>query len=143
MYPQGQVELNLPNNFNVASLFIDRHLKERPNKTAIITTKGEKISYQELNEKVNACGNWLLAQKLSPGQRLLLIIKDCPEFFYIFWGAIKIGVIPVPLNTLLKAADYQYMLENSQASAFVYSPEFASDAEAALVNSAHKPALLF
>ena len=36
-----------------------------------------------------------------------MVVKDCPEFFYLFWGAIKAGIVPVPLNTLLRADDYR------------------------------------
>ena len=44
-----------------------------------------------------------------------MIVKDCPEFFYLFWGAIKAGIVPVPLNTLLRADDYRYIIEDSSA----------------------------
>jgi acyl-CoA synthetase (AMP-forming)/AMP-acid ligase II len=33
-----------------------------------------------------------------------MVVKDCPAFFYLFWGAIKAGIVPVPLNTLLRRA---------------------------------------
>ena len=38
-----------------------------------------------------------------------MVVKDCPEFFYLFWGAIKAGIVPVPLNTLLRADDYSFI----------------------------------
>ena len=61
-----------------------------------------------------------------------MIIKDAPEFFYVFWGAIKAGIIPVPLNTLLRAKDYSFMIEDSAARGIIYSPEYSTEVEKAL-----------
>ena len=82
-------------------------------KAAIRTVHGETVTYGELAERVNRAGNALLALGLKPGDRLLMVVKDCPAFFYLFWGAIKAGIVPVPPNTLLRAADYAYMFEDS------------------------------
>ena len=81
-------------------------------KIAIRTVHGEAVTYAELAERVNRAGNALLARGLKPGDRLLMVVKDCPAFFYLFWGAIKAGIVPVPPNTLLRAADYAYMFED-------------------------------
>ncbi len=69
-----------------------------------------------------------------------MIVKDCAEFFYVFWGAIKAGLVPVPINTLLRAKDYAYILGDSGCAALVYSPEYAAEAEAALAQLAVRPA---
>ncbi len=129
--------------FNVAVPFIDRHLDEgRADKVAIRTTAGEDVTYRELAERVNRCGNALSDLGIGTGERLLMMVKDCPEFFYLFWGAIKAGIVPVPVNTLLRASDYRYMIEDSGAAIVVYSPEFAAEVEPALKAAAHKPAHL-
>ena len=128
--------------FNVAVPFVDRHVEEgRGNKTAIVTDK-EKVSYRQLGENVARCGNVLLAAKVGRGDRVLMVVVDCPEFFYLFWGAIKAGIIPVPINTLLRAGDYQYMIEDSACAGLVYSPEYASEVEPALAAAAHKPPII-
>ncbi len=56
-----------------------------------VCTDGETVSYGQLAERVNRCGNALRAADLAPGDRLLMIVRDCPAFFYLFWGAIKAG----------------------------------------------------
>ena len=61
-----------------------------------------------------------------------MVVKDCPAFFYLFWGAIKAGIVAVPPNTLLRAADYAYMFEDSGCGLVVYSTEFAGEIEPAL-----------
>jgi benzoate-CoA ligase family protein len=125
--------------FNVAVPFIDRHILEgRSSKTAIRTAERD-ISYGELAQNVNRCGNLLRSLGASGGDRVLMVVKDCPEFFYLFWGAIKAGLTPVPVNTLLRSGDYQYMLEDSTCAVLVYSPEYAREVEPAMANATHKP----
>src|SRR5512146_968169 len=94
----ARLELGLGPEFNAAVPFIDRHLTEgRAAKVAIRTAQGE-ITYRQLHANVNRCGNALLSLGISAGNRVLMVVKDCPEFFYLFWGAIKAGIVPVPLN---------------------------------------------
>jgi benzoate-CoA ligase family protein len=125
-------KVSLPARFNVAVPFIDRHLAEGRGAKAAIRTAHETVTYGELAERVNRTGNALLALGLQRGDRLLMVVKDCPAFFYLFWGAIKAGIVPVPPNTLLRAPDYAYMFEDSGCRLVVYSSEFASEVEPAL-----------
>lgn len=123
--------------FNAAVHFVDRHLNEgRAEKTVIRSVEGD-VTYGELAENVNRCGNLLRRLGIGRGERVVMVIKDCPEFFYVFWGAIKIGAIPVAINTLWRAKDYQYVLEDSECAAVIYSPEYASELEPALAAAAH------
>ena len=124
----------LPGRFNVAVPFIDRHVGEgRGARLAIRTVHGEDVTYAQLAERVNRAGNALLALGLKPGDRLMMVVKDCPAFFYLFWGAIKAGIVPVPPNTLLRGPDYAYMFEDSGCGLVVYSAEFAVEIDAALL----------
>ena len=119
--------------FNVVVSFIDRHLQEgRIDKVIIRETEGEEITYGQLAERVNQSGNVLKNLGLNSGDRMLMMVKDSSEFFYLFWGAIKAGIIPVPLNTLLRAKDYAFMIDDSGCAAIIYSPEFKMEVESAL-----------
>lgn len=133
-------KIGLPGRFNVAVPFIDRHLAEGRGAKAAIRTSTETVTYAELAGRVNRAGNALLGMGLKPGERLLMVVKDCPAFFYLFWGAIKAGVVPVPPNTLLRAPDYAYMIEDSGCRLVVYSSEFAGEVEPAL-KQAEAPAV--
>ena len=126
-------KVHLPEHFNVAVPFIDRHLAEGRGDKVAIHTAHESVTYADLIERVNRAGNVLLTLGLVPGDRLLMVVKDCPAFFYLFWGAIKAGIVPVPPNTLLRAPDYAYMIEDSDCKLAVYSAEFAGEIEPALV----------
>lgn len=126
-------------SFNIAVHMIDRHLDEgRADRLAYIT-EHEQVTYGQLAERVNRCGNALLAAGIPPRERMLMIVKDCPEFVYLYYGAIKAGIIPVPINTLLRAKDYQYMIEDSECAALIYSPEFAGEVEPALADASRTP----
>ncbi len=128
----ADLRVRLPSRFNVAVPFIDRHLAEGRGAKAAIRTLHETVTYAELAGRVNRAGNALLARGLEPGDRVLMVVKDCPAFFYLFWGAIKAGIVPVPPNTLLRAGDYAYMFEDSGCRLVVYSTEFAGEIEPAL-----------
>ena len=134
------LQVGLPARFNVAEPFVDRHLAEGRGAKPAIRTLHETVTYGELAERVNRAGNALLALGLVPGDRLLMVVKDCPAFFYLFWGAIKAGIVPVPPNTLLRAPDYAYMFEDSGCRLVAYSSEFAGEIEPAL-RQAPAPAL--
>ena len=79
--------------FNCAVPYIDRHLDEGRGARIAIRTIDQEVTYAELAERVNRCGNALLGQGLAPGQRMLMIVKDCPEFIYLFYGAVKAGIV--------------------------------------------------
>ena len=133
--------IHYPEIFNAAVPFIDRHLDEmRAGKTAIIfADTGETVAYSQLAEGVNRCGNLLKSLAGEPEGRVLMVVKDCPEFFYLFWGAIKAGLVPVPVNTLLRADDYRHIIEDSRCAGLVYSPEYREEVTPALARSGHQP----
>jgi len=127
-------------NFNVAVSFIDRHLEEgRAGKVVIRPVGGTAVTHAELAENVNRAGNALKGLGIGQGDRVLMMVKDSPAFYSLFWGAIKAGVVPVPINTLLRAKDYQFMIEDSGCAGCIYSPEFAAEVEPALEAASRKP----
>src|SRR6185503_2590835 len=76
----------------------------------------------ELLERVNRAGNLLREQfDVRIEERIVLLLLDGPEFIYMFFGAIKIGAVPIPTSTLWKPADYEYVLNDSRASGFAIS----------------------
>ncbi|HWZ44572.1 MAG TPA: benzoate-CoA ligase family protein [Candidatus Saccharimonadales bacterium] len=105
----------LPAVFNAATYFIDRHLTEgRAGKTAI-EWGDEKITYQQLGERVNRAGSALKNLGMRREERVALLLLDTPDFGTCFFGAIKAGGIPVPMNTMLQPAEYEYMLNDCRA----------------------------
>jgi benzoate-CoA ligase family protein len=120
----------LPDEFNAASYFVDRHIKDgRADKIAIEC--GEvQVTYRQLFERVNQVGNGLRKLGVRIEERVFLLLLDSPEFAASFFGAIKIGAVPVPVNTLLKSADYEYLLNNSRARVAIVSDSLLASIEA-------------
>jgi benzoate-CoA ligase len=109
----------IPRDYNAAVDLIGRNLKPgRIAKIAYIDDLGA-YSYGELAERVDRAANALRALGLEPEQRVLLCLLDSIDFPTLFLGAIKAGIVPIAANTLLTAADYDFMLRDSRARALV------------------------
>jgi len=105
----------LPSEFNAATHFVDRHMLEGRGHKIAIECGDQQVTYAQLFERVNRFGNVLKRLSVRPEERVALLLLDTPEFFYGFFGGIKIGAVPIPLNTLLKPAEYQYILNDCRA----------------------------
>ena len=106
--------ITMPDQFNAATAFLDRNLAEgRGAKTAIFY-EGKAYSYAQVAELANRVGNGLLELGVDLEQRVAMLLLDSPQFAATFFGAIKIGAVAVPLNTLLRPQDYVYMLNDSR-----------------------------
>lgn len=114
--------LGIPERFNATTHFVDRHLAEGRAGKVAIECGDERVTYGELADRVNRCGRGLRDELgLNRGDRLVLLLHDGPAFFYAFFGAIKIGAVPIPVNTLWKTPDYAYVLRDSGARAVIVS----------------------
>src|SRR6266568_2374786 len=114
---------SIPDSFNVASYFLDRHLQEGREGRVAIECGEERVTYRQLAREVNRVG-WALREKLDVRveERVLLLLQDTPAFAYSFFGAIRIGAVAVPVNTLLKPGDYHYLLNDCRARVAIVSP---------------------
>jgi len=127
--------IELPARFNAATFFVDRHVAEgRGDKVAFFHDAGS-ITYTGLQELVNRTGNALLDLGVRPEQRVLCLLLDSPEFLGAFWGAIKIGAIPIPANTMMRADDYRYFLDDSRAPVAIVSEALLAEAGPALAKA--------
>jgi benzoate-CoA ligase len=111
----------LPDRFNVATWFVDRNVEEGRGDSVAIECGEERVSYRQLLERVNRAGDALRALDVRVEQRVLLLLLDSPSFAYSFFGALKIGAVAIPVNSLLKSSDYEYLLNDSRAVVAVVS----------------------
>ena len=108
----------LPERYNVGTI-LDRNLEAgRRAKAAIVGEYGE-VSYERLLAMACAAGRALKALGVQREQRVLMVMDDTPAFPAVFLGAIRAGMVPVPLNPLFKPEDYRYLLSDSEARAVV------------------------
>ena len=113
--------LSLPEYFNAAEYFIDRHVAQGRSDKVAIECGELRTTFGQLYAMVNQVGNGLKNLGVRIEERVLLLLLDTPEFAASFFGAIKIGAVPVPVNTLLKPSDYKYLLNNSRARIVIVS----------------------
>ena len=111
--------ITLPQQFNFAQHILASNAG-RAAKTAYIDDQGE-LTYGELDRRVRSFAAGLLARGIEREQRVLLVMHDTLDLPVAFLGALFAGVVPVPVNTLLPAADYAYMINHSRAKAIIAS----------------------
>jgi benzoate-CoA ligase family protein len=126
--------ISLPDEFNAASYFVDRHIREGRDDKVAIECGDTRVTYRQLFERVNQVGNGLTKLGVRIEERVLLLLLDTPEFAASFFGAIKIGAVPVPVNTLLKPTDYEYLLNNSRARVAIVDDSLFSSIQAIPLN---------
>jgi benzoate-CoA ligase family protein len=111
--------VELPEIYNAATTFVDENIARGRGAKIAIYYEDETITYQEVYEKVNRTGNTLRELGIEIEHRVLLALPDSPEFAYSFFGAIKIGAVPIPTNPWMAAKDYEYLIKDSRARAII------------------------
>ena len=118
--------------YNATVDLIERNLVDgRRDRTAVIDNRGA-TTYAALSTLVNRAGNLLGACAVVREQRVLLVMHDSVELVALFWGAIKAGLVPVPVNTMLTTDDYAYLCADSRARVVVVSRALADKVRPAL-----------
>jgi len=121
-FPVSVCDEQFQEAFNAAEYFVDCHVREGRGERIAIECEEQRVTYSQLSERVNRLGTALRdTLDVRMEERVLLLLPDIPEFAYCFFGAIKIGAVPVPVNTLLRANDYEYLLNDTRARVAVTS----------------------
>src|SRR6266702_6864023 len=125
----------VPRDYNFAADILKRNLDAgRGDKIAFIDHRG-KYSYADLAERVERFGHALRTLGLRSEERVLICLLDTIDWPTAFLGAIKAGVVAVPVNTLMTEDDYRFMIEDSRARALVVSEELLPKFERAIAAS--------
>jgi benzoate-CoA ligase len=118
--------------YNAAVDLVDRSLAAgRGAKTAFIDDAG-RCSYADLAERVARFGVLMRRQGVQREQRILLCLHDGIDFPVAFLGAIRVGIVPVAVNTQLGAEDFAFMLADSRARIAVVSAPILPAIQSAL-----------
>ena len=115
--------LGVPDIFNAATYFVDRNVAAGRGSNVAIECGDKRITFEEVLRNVNRCATALRRLGVGREERVLLLLLDGPEFVYTFFGAIKIGAVPIPLNTMWKAGDYRHVIHDSRATVLIVSEE--------------------
>ncbi len=109
--------------YNAAADMVDRNVREGRGAKLAFIDPTTRMTYAQLQERCNRVANALPRLGVLREQRVVLIMTDTVDLPAVFWGAVKAGVVPIPLNTLLTPEQWTYMIEDSRAEAVVVSAE--------------------
>ncbi len=113
------MSVELPERYNAATALVDAHLAEGRADKPAICCGSECYTYARLADSVDRLGNALRLLGVRMEERVALMLPDCPAFAIGFFAAMKIGAVAVPMNTMLKSKDYEYLLSDSRARVLV------------------------
>ena len=111
--------------YNAVTDFIDANIARGLGSKIAFTDSTRTLSYGELETRSLRFASALGKLGVGQEQRVMLLFHDTVDYPVAFWGAIRAGVVPVPVNTLLTAEQYAYLLADSRATAAVVAPALA------------------
>ena len=115
--------------YNITSKLVDENV-ERGNADKIaIYCRDKTYTYREIQVYVNRVGNALHILGVHQDERVMLVMKDTPEAVACFYGAIKIGAIPILVNYMYTSDDFRYLLNDSRARTLIADEEFIETIE--------------
>ena len=101
----------------------------RPQKIAIVDLDtGVEVSYAQLDQRAAQLASWLQSNGVAKGDRVAVLMQNCPEFFEIEFACGKIGAICVPLNWRLTAAELEYILGDCSPGVLIGDVNFEDTA---------------
>ncbi len=109
--------------FNAADYFVDRNVRQGRGRKVAVYTQHRNYTYNDIQKMTNKCANAFRELGVTVGDRILVALLDVPQFYAVFWGAMKIGAVPIPVNTTLTAEDYEYFLNDSRAKVLIISEQ--------------------
>ncbi len=86
---------------NAVDYFLDRHLREGRGDRIAFADPWRRLTYAELAAASGRFAAGLRAAGIERERRIALVMLDTVDFPIAFWGALRAGVVPVPINTLL------------------------------------------
>ena len=104
---------------NVAE-FLLLNANRYPQKTALIC-RNRRISYQDLNQKVNSIANGLLALGIVPGDKAGYLLPNSNYLIEVYYALQKIGAVAVPLNSRVISREIEFLVNNSQCRALFFA----------------------
>jgi benzoate-CoA ligase family protein len=114
--------------FNACDYLLDRRLAAGDGARPALTGTGGDLTYAELHDRVCRTAAGLRAIGLQPEQRVLMLMADSPQFVVVFLAALRMGAIPVPASTMLRADGVAELLRDSRARLLAVTSEFAGTA---------------
>src|SRR5690348_18430837 len=104
-------------NGNAYDYFVDRHVREGNGGRLAFVDPWRSLTYAELAAASARFAAGLRAAGIERERRIAMVMLDTVDFPVAFWGAIRAGIVPVPINTLLPPEITGYILKDGRAAA--------------------------
>jgi benzoate-CoA ligase family protein len=117
--------------FNACEYLLDRRVAAGDGDRVAVTGPAGELSYTQLWDRVRRTAAGLRAIGVQPEQRILMVMSDSPNFVVVYLAAMRVGAIPVPVSTMLRADGIAELLRDSRARFLAVTTEFAAAAESA------------
>jgi 4-hydroxybenzoate-CoA ligase len=104
---------------NAVAWFLDRQVEDGRGAHTAFIDEARSLTYAQLQQATHRFAAGLRAAGIGPEQRVALLLHDTVDFPIAFWGSLRAGAVPVPVNTLLPADILHYILADSRAAALV------------------------
>ncbi|MGA3307601.1 MAG: benzoate-CoA ligase family protein [Xanthobacteraceae bacterium] len=111
--------------YNAVTDFVDAPVARGLGEKIAFIDADRSLSYGEMQARTCRFATALNGLGLRPEERLALLLYDNVDFPVAFWGGVRAGIVVLPLNTLLPAEQYAYILGDSRASAIVVAAPLA------------------
>ncbi len=113
--------MDKPRDYNAVTAMVDANIDAgRGDKPAFIDPE-RTLTYAQLQTASYQVANMLTGLNVGRETRVAVLLFDTVDYPCVFWGAIRAGIVPVCLNTLLTRAQYAYMLKDSRAEVLIVS----------------------
>ena len=103
--------------------YILQNVKKYPNREAIIYGD-RRLTYKELNERANRLANGLIREGIKKGDHVAVMLRNCNNIAELYLALWKIGAAPATVNYRYVGKEIQYIINHSDANAFVIGEEF-------------------
>ena len=97
---------------------LESRVRQHPDK-AFLIFEDQVTSYADFDTTVNRVARGFLRLGISAGDRVCVMLSNCPEFLYAWFGLMKIGAILVPMNSAFRRTETQYIVQHAAAAAMV------------------------
>jgi benzoate-CoA ligase family protein len=128
--------------FNACDYLLDRNLREGRGERVALAGIGGEVTYSALRDRVLRTEAGLRALGLAPEQRLVMFMADSPDFVAVYLAAMRMGAVPVPVSTMLRADGLVELLRDSRARLLAVTADFADIAAAAIGDAPELQAVL-
>src|SRR6202521_452966 len=118
--------------YNAVADFVDVNVERGLGDKMAFTDPARTLTYGDLQAASCRLARGLVALGLRQESRIVLLMLDTVDYPIAFFAAIRAGIVPIPLNTLLTSEQYAYILEDSRAEAVLISPALIKSIEPVL-----------